>query len=580
MPIILDSNVTIEDWEMFDGIDLTQKNYNVYGTNDSDDTLEFWDMSAESITTPISNPNVWFNGKSGWDKLEYEDNNNIKRVFVEVGDFGDGYYYEASGGYKQGETEIDSFDVYLKNVEKVVLTRKDDRVDLRGLEEFTSDDPDADNYYKPVVFDGAKGEDLMRGSAYGDIFYGGSHKDTLYGFDGDDYLDGGTYDDKLYGGAGNDTLIATAGEDTLFGGAGEDYFFEHMDLTKDSSVYLYGDVEREDGVDVINTESGYNEADVFSIAFQTNSSETITTAGQSFHDFLSEKGTQTAIVTVSSIAATSMGLGWAGPTLALGYQSLQHAIEGGAKTTSMTITKDSLDAQVVVKDFDAWEDMATIKLKNIDQSSDSNVLGAFANDSGGTGTSYLSLQVDGTGFARLEADKVFTTVFDGIFEDSDNTVSIGSTEYQAIMQNVYKNGLWVHKDDDGLITVHTANTDVDNPTTDEIEGDMSHLFTEGFLDSISGDLANGEGLLLLGDYGGGTYFANGLMAVAGSNSDDVIYAGSYDRTDQDENFGDGTRNIYAGDGDDTIYGSLDGGDDLYGGKGNDYIHFGAHETGA
>ncbi|MBR8655752.1 S8 family serine peptidase [Achromobacter sp. Marseille-Q0513] len=81
---------------------------------------------------------------------------------------------------------------------------------------------------------GRGGDDTIAGSSGFRVnykLYGGTGNDTIYGADGQDYLDGGEGNDTLYGGKGDDTLAGGAGRDWLAGGEGDDtYIMDDPDL--------------------------------------------------------------------------------------------------------------------------------------------------------------------------------------------------------------------------------------------------------------------------------------------------------------------------------------------------------------
>jgi len=68
------------------------------------------------------------------------------------------------------------------------------------------------------TFIGGSGTDTFEGGSGNDIFFGNSEADTLIGDAGDDTLDGGDDDDVLEGGIGDDTLIGGRGDDIIDGG--------------------------------------------------------------------------------------------------------------------------------------------------------------------------------------------------------------------------------------------------------------------------------------------------------------------------------------------------------------------------
>ncbi|SBW81126.1 hypothetical protein PVE_R1G3244 [Pseudomonas veronii 1YdBTEX2] len=65
-----------------------------------------------------------------------------------------------------------------------------------------------------------------------DRLFGGSGNDALYGYNGNDELYGGDGGDALYGSGGNDILAGGAGRDYMYGGAGDDtYIWDDANLS-------------------------------------------------------------------------------------------------------------------------------------------------------------------------------------------------------------------------------------------------------------------------------------------------------------------------------------------------------------
>ena len=98
---------------------------------------------------------------------------------------------------------------------------------------------------------GAAGNDTLYGKAGHDTLNGNNGSDTLYGGSGNDTLNGGNGDDTLYGEEGNDTLNGGDGDDTLAGGADDDNLYGGYG----NDTYLFG---FGDGHDYIDDDSGEN----------------------------------------------------------------------------------------------------------------------------------------------------------------------------------------------------------------------------------------------------------------------------------------------------------------------------------
>ncbi|WP_148169570.1 S8 family serine peptidase [Pseudomonas chlororaphis] len=82
---------------------------------------------------------------------------------------------------------------------------------------------------------GRGGNDTISGGYNSDDrLFGGSGNDVLHGHTRNDELYGGDGDDLLYGDEGNDTLAGGAGRDRLFGGVGDDtYIWDDADLSSE-----------------------------------------------------------------------------------------------------------------------------------------------------------------------------------------------------------------------------------------------------------------------------------------------------------------------------------------------------------
>lgn len=72
---------------------------------------------------------------------------------------------------------------------------------------------------------GGTGNDIILGSSDIDLLYGGVGDDAVYGMDGNDYLYGGDNKDTVYGGDGKDELFGGSGDDELVGGLERDSIY-------------------------------------------------------------------------------------------------------------------------------------------------------------------------------------------------------------------------------------------------------------------------------------------------------------------------------------------------------------------
>jgi len=72
---------------------------------------------------------------------------------------------------------------------------------------------------------GGSGDDIILGSSDVDFLYGGIGDDAIYGMDGNDYLYGGDNKDTIYGGDGSDEITGGGGDDKLVGGWERDIIY-------------------------------------------------------------------------------------------------------------------------------------------------------------------------------------------------------------------------------------------------------------------------------------------------------------------------------------------------------------------
>ncbi|WP_034292686.1 cadherin-like domain-containing protein [Herbaspirillum sp. RV1423] len=96
------------------------------------------------------------------------------------------------------------------------------------------------------LLDGGIGNDVLSGDQGDDNLYGGSGADALFGGAGNDMLSGGDGNDQLQGDAGDDILDGGAGADAMTGGTGDDIYV--VDDRGDTVI------EKEnEGVDTVRT---------------------------------------------------------------------------------------------------------------------------------------------------------------------------------------------------------------------------------------------------------------------------------------------------------------------------------------
>lgn len=514
------------------------------------------------------NPNVFYDGGAGTDTLTYSGS---KSVTVSVwGDedgegekFGKDYDLFFEGGKESGGG-VNKLEVWTTNVEIFDLTSESDTVDLTNLSSgihttfYANGGKDtltgSDNN---ETFFGEDGRDSLSGGAGHDYLSGGDGNDTIDGGSGDDNLDGGDGNDCIDGGSGDDTIDSGDGANFITGGSGNDVIYTSINLTTSEQNYIAGDWSLDtdsDGDVTFSAGSGYNEADIFVIGYETTG--TINLGGGEFGDFFSSSGGTAVVETGSKLLASAVGASWAGPLVEFGITSMIDAIRGGSAAESL-YTTNAISAQVTVEDFDPWVDTAVIAL---DEHSSMVTGGAVIN---ADTQPQLDVKMQGTTFLSLVGDKLTASAMEGLFEDPTITVTLSNAEMTGILNNVYNNGVRVWTTNGTLQATQLVGVDL--MLDDEAET----------LVDLADEIGDNEGVLLLGNMGGGTIYGNSLSAVAGSNSDDVIYAGTYLSNDYASAFvSNSDVDAYAGAGSDTVFGSENDGDRLFGGSGDDYLHIG------
>jgi Ca2+-binding RTX toxin-like protein len=571
---------------------------------------ELYLKNVSSSGTQIDNPNIYYDGGAGTDKLTYSGTKGVTATVWgdEAGEdalYGKDYDFYLVGGVRKDTSSthsgIDKMEVWTVNVEEFNLTSEKDSVDLTGLRSGVDTTWVAEGGNDVLIgsgnnerfyggddkdwLKGAAGADYLDGGAHDDSIYGGNDDDTVMGGSGNDLLYGGNDEDEVYGGSGNDRLYGGSGDDTLdggtgndvlngnsgddvldgndgdnyvAGGSGHDVIYTTTDLTGSEQNYVAGDmtvVSEEDGTGTFVAASGYNESDVFVIGYETTG--TVSQADSGFGDFFSSQGGTAVVETGAKILTSAVGASWAGPLVEFGINSMIGAIKGGSAAKSLYTTVESITAQVTIQDFDAWSDTVVVAL----DSHASMVTGGAATNA--NAQAQLAINMQGGTFLSIVGDQLTASAMDGAFEDASYTIALENSEMLSILQNVYNNGVRVWTDD-GVLSAKTLNG------VDLLLDDDASQLTD-----LADDIGDNDGVLLLGNVGGGTIYGNSLSAVAGSNSDDVIYAGTYASKDYGAAFSSNTNiNAYAGDGDDTVFGSTQSGDRLFGGKGDDYLHIG------
>lgn len=592
----VDGEVTYDETRNF-------KDFTILG-GDNDDTVMLNIIDRGDKDDPAY-VNIVYDGGAGIDELEYKDQYNPGDVIHSVHLSADPSLLHApdgtsneiylSGGHAKDEdadTPLKGLEIWTRDVEIFNLTANDDSADLsqatQGYTIYSGGGKDTitgSDYAD--VFDASGGKDVVNagagndtvtagtdndtvdGEAGDDYIDGGSGEDLLKGGEGDDYIDGDSGSDSLNGGSENDTIIGGKGSDTIAGGSGDDVIFADkgsniasgesgqdvlygfVDLTDNDVTVLYGDaVDQGDGTFAV-TDGAENEADVFVLGYASTSTTAIETT--SWQDTFLEGGEDALLEAGAKAITKAFGVGWAEPVVSLGIDALINGVEGGSKVDGLNVISAD-EARIEVKDFDLWGDLAIISLdENADQVHTNGT-------SYVTGNAAITVEYNNNPFMKLYADNVNATVQAGAFEDSAAEIVLDTDELEQLVLNAGKNALVVSTDASGTLTIQSLTG-----------RDMTSSASAEQIAEMTADLGENSGVMLIGDYGGSTIYAHDSDA-AGTNSDDIIYSGSY-QTDSINEFSSGSDiNIYAGAGDDIVYGTAGTSDRLFGGSGDDYLH--------
>ena len=358
--------------------------------------------------------------------------------------------------------------------------------------------------------------------------------------------------------------------DSIGGGSGNDVISVFLDITDTDAVSITGDGYWRAGNDYFDASNGdeCNQADVFFLRIRHHLRDRGLWLAEKTdtEDFMAAKA-ETAAVEDRIEAHRQRHGSKLGPRR--GSNSATHALKsallGGSKNEAVSYTDfvwtDVISSAATVNDFDVLGDTAVFTIDDIYNNGIASTVTGVGHYSVDNATALLQISLADP-FVQLYADDEFGTIRYGLFEDEHAQYeTIGQTSYKDIMDNTWANRIWVHKDNQGELQVRGPGGD---PTL--FEGFDNEDLTE-----IAAELEAGEGVLIVGDYGGGVIYGNNLTAVAGTNSDDIIYSGAYD-SQSGERFAETDITAFGGMGDDTIFGSEDDGDALFGGAGNDYLH--------
>lgn len=503
------------------------KNFDVFGTQ-GDDTVVIKNFVRDNSLEDAANPNIYYYGEGGTDALKYQGA-NTKVTFTVSSDAS--FDFKIAGGYNPDGT-LDSLDIWTVGVEVFDLTSNNDNVNIAAAR-------------FGVTMTAGKGNDTIIGTGYAD------------------YFDGGDDHDVIFAGGGNDIILAGKGADTISGGAGSDTIYATADLDAKGITTIYGDWEEtaSGSGNFAQAAGTYNEADTFVIGYDT----TVSLEGASDDAELSDgeivamAGAEIGSVGGALIGAA--GAGFAGSLWSAGF-SIGGAILGdiigkGAKASSGELQSDTTNNQVLIKDFDAWADTAVVALDEYAELVKADVVY-------GTDGAMTTFDVGGTDFLQVSLASAGLS----ILRDASLSATAIANQTTALQQNLLLNSVVVWSGDDfvsgdGSTGVHAKMMN----GADLIANSAEQSLLEGYISA-----GNSEGVWLLGDIGTSMMFGHNLGALAGTNSDNVMYSGHYvDDTDTSVWFSNSVSYMYGGDGNDVIFGSKAEGDHIYGGEGNDFI---------
>ncbi|MEO0487690.1 MAG: hypothetical protein AAF092_17460 [Pseudomonadota bacterium] len=518
--------------------------FDVIGEEDSAEWLILENL-RKGFTQVKDNPNIYYDGKSGYDTLEYTGG-AINSVQMSVKDSDT---IQIDGGYNPdystngNQLEFNSLQVFATNVEQFNLTHNDDTVDLSG-------------YGAAVSIIAEEGNDYIEMTDHNDTVDGGSGNDTIYGYDGNDTLDGGAGDDTIYAGEGNDTIIATEGANTVYGGAGNDIIYAHSDLGDTAGLNtIYGDWESGSG----QAAGTFNQADRFHISYDVTSepvyaSFTLGSDSELTFDDAVQMGITQGISMLPGGNVLSMGINMANMYMNPEVVSGSVMVSAGGST---------ILGKTVIGDFDAFADTAVVSLGDYGNTVDAS------NPTANSGTEAAIFKVASEEFFRVELAEEQLSFME--FEDADGVDNI-SGHADDIVDNLLYNSLLIGRDAWGEIYVKS-----------QYGVDYADDMTDAELDNFNTMIGKGEGatmedgVWLVGDYGDSIMYGQD-KTLAGTNSNNVMYSGSYvapsnsgDDPDVGEWFSEGSVTMFGGLGNDTIFGGKEA-DDLYGNDGDDYLN--------
>ena len=507
------------------------KDFDIIGEEDSDEWLILHNF-RKAWSSVVDNPNIYYNGKSGYDTLEYSGE-NITSVQLSTKDSDT---IQIDGGNNPdiinsngNNVEFDKVQVFATSVEQFYLTNRNDTVDLTG-------------YAAAVSIFAEEGDD------------------TIIVTEHDDVVDGGAGDDIISGKGGNDTIVATQGANTVYGGAGNDVIYTHSDMGDEDGVQtIYGDWEEQANGSVAQTDGTYNDADYFYITYDV-------TAEPVYADFTLDSNSE---FTFDSAVQMGINQGLSmlpgGNIAAMGINMANMYLNPEVITGSAMVSAggSTIEGKTVIGDFDVFADTAVVSM---------GAYGTLVNGDtpdATTGLKETIFTVANEEFFRLKLAEEQLSFME--FEDTDGVDNI-SGHADDIADNLLYNSLLIGRDAAGEIYVKSQ-YGVD------YADDMSQAELDNFdamLGTGEGDFGE-EGVWLVGDYGDSVMYGQD-KSLAGTNSNNIMYSGSYvapedsdSDPDMSEWFAAETVTMFGGLGNDVVFGGK-ADDDLYGNDGDDYIN--------
>ncbi|MCF6433515.1 discoidin domain-containing protein [Leisingera sp. MMG026] len=599
--------------------EITKENINdfdIFGDTGNDHLVLMY-LHQDDMGNVADNPNIFYYGGTGVDTLEF-GGSDLKRVIMNVDDEYDFHIEGGFGKHVSGDHKLDSLDVKTRDVESFILTDENDEVYGNGARFGITVDAGkgADSLFGTDyddTFIGGNGDDYIKGQVGNDLLYGDSGQDTLAGGDGDDTMYGGSDNDTMTGGAdndvmdggegqdtlnagdGNDSLVGGADSDTLYGaggndtivagdvgedvaeivhgGSGSDVIIANVDIAQTSNIQVWGDGSNSSNG---NAAGSYNEADTFIIGATSRSTSVTyvdlpeTQTPDTSYDDMAELVTSVA----SSLAKKAPGGVLASAAVEIGFTFGSAAlkdliVDGMDANVGLAIEQMvTSPSQVFINDLDLWGD--TVVLAQDSSGADITGEASFSLLSGAT----TSFSTEDYKYLTMSLDFLTTSVLEGE-TGFDASIFYDATIKQELLDNLLANSLYVKSVDKGsgfFTTTATTLSGIDLVLDDPDSGDTTQQDALDTMLSTSG----ADGVWIMGDYGASILFGND-KALAGTNSDNVMYSSSYDSQTYGNWFDTAAGvEMFGGAGDDVLFGNDQGGNKLYGGSGDDVLHAVGH----